>query len=70
MKYHLMIALGLLMGAVFSYRFANAILAPGFGLLEVYLLGGIGIAIWLIFAGLKERRFAKAQSKTTFRPKT
>ncbi len=56
MKHHLMIAIGLLMAAVFSYRFANAVLRPGWGLSELYLFGGIIIAGVLIFSGLKERR--------------
>lgn len=56
MRHHLMIALGLLMAAVFSFRFANAVLVPGWGLSELYLLGGIVIGGLLIFSGLKERR--------------
>lgn len=63
MKHHIMIALGLLMAVVFSYRFANAILAPGFGISELYLAGGIVIAAFLIFGGLKERRHARDQSQ-------
>ena len=59
-----MIALGLLMAAVFSFRLANALLAPGFGILELYLFGGIVIAAALIFFGLKKRRQAREQSKT------
>ena len=55
MKSHIMIALGLLMAAVFSYRLANALLAPGIGWLELYLFGGIIIAAALIFGGLRER---------------
>ena len=54
-----MIALGLLMAAIFSFRLANAIVAPGFGLSELYLFGGIVIAAALIFGGLKERRQAR-----------
>lgn len=63
-KHHIMISLGLLMAAVFSFRFANALLAPGLGILELYLFGGIVIAAALIFFGLKERRQVRAQSKT------
>ncbi|MEE2930058.1 MAG: hypothetical protein VX599_05055 [Pseudomonadota bacterium] len=62
MKHHLMIALGLLMAAVFSYRLANALLAPGFGGSELYLFGGVVIAALLIFFGLKERRHAREQA--------
>lgn len=63
MKHHLMIALGLLMAAVFSYRLANALLAPGLGVFELYLAGGVAIAAFLIFFGLKERRYVREQSK-------
>lgn len=63
MKHHIMIALGLLMGVVFSFRLANALLAPGLGVSEVYLLGGIVIAALLIFFGLRERRHANAISR-------
>ncbi|MEO1303800.1 MAG: hypothetical protein AAFV37_02400 [Pseudomonadota bacterium] len=63
MKHHLMIALGLLMAVMFSYRLAHAILAPGMGLLELYLLGGIIIAAALIFGGLKERRHVREQAQ-------
>ena len=62
MRHHLMIALGLLMAAVFSFRFANAVLVPGWGLSELYLLGGIVIGGLLIFSGLKERRQARDQA--------
>lgn len=61
MKHHIMIALGLLMAVIFGYRMANAILEPGLGLSELYLGGGLVLAAWLIFAGLKERRFARSQ---------
>lgn len=62
MKHHIMISFGLLMAAVFGFRLASAIMAPGLGWLELYLLGGNVIAAWLIFAGLKERRHARAQA--------
>ncbi len=64
MKHHIMIAMGLLMGVIFSYRLANSLLQPGLGVQEVYLAGGIVLAAWLIFAGLKERRHARAQDRT------
>ena len=63
MKHHIMIALGLLMGAVFSFRLANALVIPGLGFSELYLFGGIVIAAALIFFGLKERRAAREPSK-------
>lgn len=64
MKHHIMIALGLLMTVIFGYRMADAILTPGLGGLELYLAGGLILAGWLIFAGLKERRFARNESKS------
>ncbi len=64
MKHHIMIALGLLMAAVFSFRLAIALLAPGLGLSELYLFGGIIIAAALIFGGLRERRIAQARSRS------
>lgn len=67
MKHHIMIALGLLMAAIFSYRLANALLAPGFGISELYLIGGVCIAAALIFFGLKERRQARDQSQSNDR---
>ena len=63
MKHHIMIALGLLMAAVFSYRLGNALLAPGFGVSEFYLMGGVVIAAALILFGLRERRDARDGSK-------
>ncbi|MEL6724428.1 MAG: hypothetical protein AAFZ74_08590 [Pseudomonadota bacterium] len=63
MKHHIMIALGILMAVIFSFRMANAIVAPGLGISELYLLGGIVLAVWLIFAGLKERRYARGQGQ-------
>lgn len=63
MKSHLMIALGLLMAAVFSFRLANAIVVPGWGISELYLLGGIVIAAFLILSGLRERRHVREQSE-------
>ena len=68
MKHHIMIALGLLMAIVFGYRMANAILEPGLGLLEIYLAGGLVLAAWLIFGGLKERRAARTQTSKTDAP--
>ena len=61
MKHHIMIALGLLMTVIFGFRMANAVLEPGLGFSEAYLAGGLILAAWLIFAGLKERRFARSQ---------
>lgn len=59
MKHHIMIALGLLMAAIFSFRLANALLTPGLGISELYLTGGMIIAGLLLFNGLKLRRDAR-----------
>ena len=64
MKHHIMIALGLLMAAIFSFRLANALLSPGLGMSELYLFGGIVIAAALLFSGLKQRRRSRAPSDT------
>ena len=64
MKHHVMIAMGLLMAAIFSFRLANALIEPGLGVVELYLLGGVMIAAALIFFGLKERREARASSNS------
>lgn len=63
MKHHIMIALGLLMGAVFSFRLANALVIPGLGVSELYLMGGVVIAAALILFGLRERRAAREPSQ-------
>lgn len=63
MKHHTMIALGLLLAAIFSFRLADALLSPGLGLLELYLMGGVVIAAALILFGLEERRDARDQSQ-------
>lgn len=64
MKHHIMIALGLLMAAIFSFRLANALLSPGLGLSELYLFGGIVIAAALIFGGLRDRRRMRESDPT------
>ena len=75
LKHHIMISLGVLMGAIFSLRMANALITPGIGILEGYLAGGLVIAAALIFSGLKARRHARqlegnqeAQSSVNFNP--
>ena len=67
MKHHVMISLGLLMAAIFGFRLANSLLALEFGFHELYLLGGLGIAGWLIMGGLNERRASKSSRKQNFR---
>lgn len=51
-----MIALGLLMAILFSYRGAQALLEPGLGFSELYCAGGLVLAGWLIFSGVQEWR--------------
>lgn len=65
MKQHIMIALGLLLAAVFSFRVTGALVEPGFGFLELYLVGGLVIAGLLLFSGLKERRYARSRQADT-----
>lgn len=66
MKSHVMISLGLLLAAIFGFRLANALVTLEFGFHEIYLLGGLGIAGWLIMGGLKERRAIQASRKQKF----
>lgn len=61
MKHHIMIALGLLMGVLFAFRMADAILEPGLGGREAYLAGGLLIAAYLTYSGWREWRAFKAQ---------
>jgi len=64
MKHHIMIALGLLMAAIFAYQGALALLEPGLGGSEVYVVGGLILAGWLIFGGLAEwRAFRRDKEK-------
>lgn len=56
MKKHIMIALGLLMAILFSWRGAQALVAPGFGFAELYAAGGLVLAGWLIFLGISDWR--------------
>ena len=51
-----MIALGLLMAILFSWRGAQALLAPGFGVAEIYNAGGLVLAGWLLYSGISEWR--------------
>lgn len=60
MKAHVMLALGLLLGAVFALRLAMAVAAPGFGWNEAYLAGGVALSAWLVMGGIAEWRHARA----------
>ena len=55
-KHHIMIALGVLLLLVFSYRGALALLEPGIGGKEAYLAGGLILSGWLIIGGIAEWR--------------
>lgn len=59
MKKHIMIALGLLMAILFSWRGAQALVAPGFGFAELYNAGGLVLAGWLLYSGISEWRASK-----------
>ena len=59
MKHHIMLALGLLMAVIFAYQGANALLEPGFGVKEAYVVGGLVLASWLIFGGISELKAAR-----------
>ncbi|MDX1293287.1 MAG: hypothetical protein R3265_10785 [Hyphomonas sp.] len=63
MKHHIMISLGILMGLVFAFRAASAILEPGLGFREAYLLGGLVLSGWLIMGGIAEWRHARKSAK-------
>lgn len=64
MKHHIMLALGILLGLVFAVRLAVAILEPGLGVRELYLMGGLVLSAWLILGGLAEWRHARGAGKT------
>lgn len=51
-----MIALGLLMAILFSWRGALALIEPGFGFSELYNGGGLILAGWLLYSGISEWR--------------
>ena len=60
LKAHVMMACGLLMAAIYAVRLAAGFsLSDGFGLGEVYLIGGLGLAGALLWGGWKERRHAR-----------
>lgn len=56
MKSHLFISVGLLLAAIFFMRGMEALVEPGLGLREVYILGGFLVAGLLIHTGWKERK--------------
>ena len=56
MKAHIFISVGLLFTAIFFIRGLEALNDPGYGLKELYILGGFIISGLLIHAGWKERK--------------
>ena len=56
MKSHLFIASGMLIAAIFFMRGLDALSEPGFGLREIYILGGFLAAGLLIHRGWKDRK--------------
>ncbi|MEN8722693.1 MAG: hypothetical protein ABF335_07370 [Alphaproteobacteria bacterium] len=56
MKHHIMLAVGILIAAIFSYQGAIALMAPGIGLWEAYILGGLVLAGLILRKGLILRR--------------
>jgi len=63
MKKHVMLSLGILLAILFGFRTVLALLKPGIGNKEAYLVGGLVLAGWLIKGGLSEMRYAREQSK-------
>ncbi len=63
MKTHIMLALGLLMAVIFGFRSAQELLAPGFGLRDIYNFGGLVIAGTLLFQGMQAFRAERAAKK-------
>ena len=56
MKSHLLIAFGLLVAGLFLIRGLEALAEPGWGLLELYILGGFVLAGMLVRQGFKFRQ--------------
>lgn len=55
MKSHLLIAFGLIVAIIFVNRGLDALSKPGFGLSELYVLGGFVISGLLIRFGFSQR---------------
>lgn len=59
MKQHIMLALGILLLAIFFGQGYLALMEPGWGLKEAYVAGGLFLAGWLIKGGFTEMKHAK-----------
>lgn len=56
MKHHIMFAVGILIATIFAYQGAIALMAPGIGLWEAYILGGLVLAVLILRKGVLLRR--------------
>lgn len=56
MKSHLLIAFGILMACIFTVRGLEALAQPGWGLFDLYILGGFILAGLLVRQGFKLRQ--------------
>lgn len=59
MKHHVMLALGFLMIAIFLFQGLDVLRAPGHGIEEVYVAGGLVLGGWLLMGGRSEWRAAR-----------
>lgn len=57
MKHHIMIAFGILLAGIFLMQGMSALVEPGLGLRELYIVGGFVFSGLIIRNGLRERRF-------------
>ena len=56
MRYHLFIAVGILLIMIFAMQGLDALAEPGFGVRELYVLGGFVFAGLLVRQGLRNRK--------------
>jgi hypothetical protein len=56
MKSHLLIAFGILLACIFVIRGLEALSQPGWGLFELYILGGFILAGLVVRQGFKLRQ--------------
>jgi len=54
MKSHLFISVGLTLAVIFVFQAIDALKVSGFGRSELYVLGGLILALLLVRQGLKE----------------
>ncbi|MEE9272196.1 MAG: hypothetical protein V3U57_02845 [Robiginitomaculum sp.] len=63
MKHHIMIAFGFVLTIIFIIRAAGALAEPGWGMQEVYVLGGFVFCSILLWRGIRDFREARRESK-------